>query len=59
MPQDRISFHTARALAEIDLARAAPCAAASKAHLELSALHLDAVRNLTAGERSARLSGSG
>jgi hypothetical protein len=59
MPQDRISLHTARALAEIHLARAAPCPAASKAHLELSALHLDAVRDLTARKRFAKLSDSG
>jgi hypothetical protein len=43
-----ISFHSRRAMAELDRALAARSEAAAKAHFALSSLHLERMRNLAA-----------
>jgi hypothetical protein len=43
---DDISFHSRRALAELDLAVKAACGTAARAHLSLSGLHLDRMRHI-------------
>jgi hypothetical protein len=53
MADDPIELHTARALAEIELARAARSPEAAEAHLRLSALHLDKVSTLSTGCRAS------
>jgi hypothetical protein len=45
---DLIGMHTSRALAELDLARAARCPDAEQAHLALSGLRLSKARALFA-----------
>jgi len=45
---DEIKFHSDRALAELDRARTAADPAAARAHLALSALHVDRLRALSA-----------
>ena len=42
-----IGIHTSRAIAELDLARAAVCPNAAQAHLTLSGLHLSKARALS------------
>jgi hypothetical protein len=44
---DDISFHSKRAMAELDLAVRATTSAAARAHFGLSSLHLDSMRRLT------------
>jgi hypothetical protein len=44
---DDISFHSKRAMAELDLAVRAQTSAAARAHFSLSSLHLDRMRVLT------------
>ena len=44
---DQIDVHAERALEEIDLARSATSLAAAQAHLSLSELHFDKVRELS------------
>ena len=44
---EEIKFHTDRALAEIDLASNCHDHRAAEAHLNLSAMHLDRMRELT------------
>ncbi len=44
---DDISFHSKRAMAELDLAVRATTSAAARAHFGLSSLHLDRMRRLT------------
>lgn len=41
-----ISFHSKRAMAELDLAVRATTSAAARAHFGLSSLHLDRMRKL-------------
>ncbi|HEY0084795.1 MAG TPA: hypothetical protein VGB65_02675 [Allosphingosinicella sp.] len=45
--EDRITLHSQRAMDELARARAAQCPNAAKAHLALSALHLDELRALS------------
>jgi hypothetical protein len=45
--EDEIGFHTARAMAEIDLARRASDGRAARAHLALANEHLDRIRGLS------------
>jgi hypothetical protein len=54
MGPDDIKYHGDRALTELDLAGRAASYAAARAHLELSALHLDRMRELSDGEAAAR-----
>jgi hypothetical protein len=49
---DQVKIHADRATAELDLARSAACPAAARAHLALSALHLERL-NLLSGRRRA------
>jgi hypothetical protein len=44
--QDEIKFHSDRAMSELDLAAHSAVPAAARAHLGLSALHLDRMRKL-------------
>jgi hypothetical protein len=48
---EAIEFHSHRAMAELDLALAADCIAAARAHFGLSALHLDRMRHLKSAPR--------
>lgn len=41
MADDSNAYHSARAMAELDLALKAKCADAARAHLRLSSLHLE------------------
>ena len=43
---EKIQFHSERAMAEFDLARSASCIQAAQAHFGLSVLHLDRMRSL-------------
>jgi hypothetical protein len=52
--QDDISFHSRRAMAELDLAVRANCTEAARAHFSLSSLHLDRMRMLTEPETRGR-----
>jgi hypothetical protein len=45
--QDEIKFHSDRAMSELDLASRAADLRAAEAHLRLSALHLERMRQLT------------
>ncbi len=45
---DKVRIHSDRALAELDLACTAANAAVARAHFDLTALHLEAMRNLVA-----------
>jgi hypothetical protein len=45
--RDDISFHSKRAMAELDLAVRASSTAAARAHFSLSSLHLERMRSLT------------
>jgi hypothetical protein len=45
--QDEIKFHSDRAMSELDLASRAADMRAAEAHLRLSALHLERMRQLT------------
>jgi hypothetical protein len=51
---DDISFHSKRAMAELDLAARASTVAAARAHFGLSSLHLDRMRRLAEAERPLR-----
>ncbi len=51
---DDISFHSRRAMAELDLAGRASTVAAAEAHFGLSTLHLERMRRLAEAERPAR-----
>lgn len=44
--EEKIQFHSERAMTELDLALSARCHQASQAHFGLSALHLDRMRSL-------------
>ena len=44
---DEISFHSKRAITELDRALSATCDKAAQAHLDLSGLHLDQLRQLS------------
>jgi hypothetical protein len=44
--EQKIEYHSERAMAELDLALSAKCHEASQAHFGLSALHLDRMRDL-------------
>ena len=48
MADDPSAYHSARAMAELDLALKAKCADAARAHFRLSSLHLE--RSQPAGE---------
>lgn len=48
---DEISFHSKRAMAELDLAVRATSVGAARAHFGLSSLHLDRMRKLTETEQ--------
>jgi hypothetical protein len=52
MTRDDIDVHSARALEEIDRARHAASPAAARAHLSLSELHSDRVRELSKAPRT-------
>ena len=56
--QDPIKFHTDRAVTELALASRSPDLQAARAHLRLSGLHLDALRELSAVSASGSLSRS-
>jgi hypothetical protein len=43
---DQIKFHSDRAVAELDLALAAGTIAGARAHLELSAMHVERIKLL-------------
>jgi hypothetical protein len=45
--QDEIKFHSDRAMSELDLASRSADMRAAEAHLRLSALHLERMRQLT------------
>jgi hypothetical protein len=51
---DDISFHSKRAMTELDLAVRATSTAAARAHFGLSSLHLEQMRKLTATPELAR-----
>ena len=51
--QELISFHSDRALAELDRALDAECIQAARAHFGLSALHLDKMQDLKRGAEPA------
>jgi len=44
---DEISYHSSRALAELDQARRCPDAHAARCHLQLAEQHLDRMRALS------------
>jgi len=46
---DEISYHSSRALAELDQARRCPDVHAARCHLQLAERHLDRMRNLCRG----------
>ncbi|HEX8124398.1 MAG TPA: hypothetical protein VF548_02330 [Allosphingosinicella sp.] len=46
MDEDEISYHSGRALAELDQARRCADAQAARSHLELAERHLDRMRIL-------------
>ena len=46
MDDDDISYHSGRAMAELDQARRCPDAHAARCHLELAERHLDRMRSL-------------
>jgi hypothetical protein len=50
---DEAKYHTDRAMAEIELAGRAPSLEAARAHLSLSALHLDRLRGLAQPQRAS------
>jgi hypothetical protein len=50
---DEAKYHSDRAMAEIELARRAPSPDAARAHLSLSALHLERLRGLTRARRAS------
>lgn len=50
---DEIRFHSQRAIAELDLARAAASPEAARLHLSLSSLHLDKIRALSPEQPAA------
>ncbi len=45
--RDDVRFHSDRAMAELDLALRAQSSVAAEAHLKLSALHFEKVKNLS------------
>jgi hypothetical protein len=45
--QDAIEYHASRARIELDLGLTADALAASRAHLQLAALHMNRMRELT------------
>ena len=45
--KDEIQFHSDRAMAELDRALGAASMAAAQAHFQLSALHLEKMRDLS------------
>lgn len=45
---EQISFHSERAMAELDCALEAHCLQAARAHFGLSSLHLDRMRDIRA-----------
>ncbi len=53
---DKVRIHSDRALAELDLACTAANAAVARAHFDLTALHLEAMRDLVvpAAQRAPR-----
>ena len=50
---DDIGFHSRRAMAELDLAVRAASTPAARAHFSLSVLHLDRMKELSDGARTA------
>lgn len=54
--QDPVKFHTDRAMDELRLASRNPNPQAARAHLRLSGLHLDALRNLCSNPAPGPLS---
>lgn len=46
MMDDEISYHSSRALAELDQARQCPDVHAARCHLQLAEQHLDRMRSL-------------
>ena len=48
--EQEIELHSDRAMAELDLALEASCIQAARAHFGLSALHLDRMRDIRAGQ---------
>jgi hypothetical protein len=54
MAEDPVHIHTARAMAELDSARAARCPEAARAHYALSGLHFGKARALSTGKPSSR-----
>ena len=51
---DEISFHSKRAMAELDLAVRATSFAAAQSHFGLSSLHLQQMRKLTGSGQNGR-----
>lgn len=51
--RDEFKFHSERAMAEIDRAARAADYRAARVHLDLSALHLERMRALCAGQTSS------
>jgi hypothetical protein len=51
--EDKIKYHSERALAELDLALGTNCAMAARAHFALSGLHLERLRDLSEGQTRA------
>jgi hypothetical protein len=51
---DEITFHSKRAMAELDMATRAASVPAARAHFNLSTLHLERMRQLCASEGIAR-----
>jgi hypothetical protein len=47
--EDEISYHSSRALAELDRARSSPDAHAARCHLRLAEEHLERMRALCSG----------
>jgi succinate dehydrogenase flavin-adding protein (antitoxin of CptAB toxin-antitoxin module) len=54
--QDKISYHSQRAMRELDLGLTAGCIPAARAHMQLSALHMEKVRELSGGAVKPALS---
>lgn len=46
MNDESIEYHSARAMAELDMALSASCPDAARAHFRLSSLHLEKSRTL-------------
>ncbi len=52
--RERAEYHSSRAMRELDLGLTADCAAAARAHLRLSSLHMEQARRLGARPHKGR-----